>query len=122
MTSTVCQRRRGWQSDFRSFFPLTLGGDQTSWRRSKAPITSMIAAWALAASAGATFAESGCSSRGGPGYRLANGKCVSWAQHERHKTIGDFPAGAACEHPAGCTLETGAGVKRLQHGEVKAAQ
>ena len=67
-------------------------------------------------------ASEGCSSRGGPGYRLTNGKCVSWAQHEKHKAVGDFPAGAACEHPNGCTLETSVGVKRLEHGALKAAQ
>jgi hypothetical protein len=64
----------------------------------------------------------GCSCKGGPGYRLASGKCVSWAQHEKFKGIGDFPAGASCEHPEGCSLETTKGVKRLSRGEAKAGQ
>lgn len=58
----------------------------------------------------------GCSCKGGPGYRLANGKCVSWAQHQKHQSSGDFPAGASCEHPEGCRLETQGGVKRLPQG------
>lgn len=73
-------------------------------------------------SATSAQAADGCSSRGGPGYRLTNGKCVGWAQHEKHKAIGDFPIGAACEHPNGCGLETADGVKRLERGEVKTSQ
>ena len=67
-------------------------------------------------------ASDGCSSRGAPGYRLPNNKCVSWAQHEKNKTIGDFPIGASCEHPQGCSLETAAGVKRLERGQAKVTQ
>lgn len=84
------------------------------------PSTTFVVVALLASSI--AHASDGCSSRGGPGYRLANGKCVSWAQHEKHKAIGEFPAGAACEHPNGCTLETNAGTKRLERGEVKSAQ
>lgn len=36
-----------------------------------------VAALALAAVLASTVAEAKCGSRGGPGYRLANGKCAS---------------------------------------------
>ena len=78
-----------------------------------------IVATALALAPVSAFAEQGCSSRGGPGYRLPTGKCVSWAQHEKHKSLGDFPDGASCEHPEGCVLDTPAGKKRLNTGEVR---
>lgn len=77
------------------------------------------AAVLLAPSIGFAQSCSGCSCHGGPGYRLANGKCVSWAQHEKHQSVGDFPAGAACEHPEGCRLETPRGVKSLTRGEMR---
>lgn len=85
-------------------------------------LAAVITLVALSSCAIAGPAADGCSSRGGPGYRLANGKCVSWAQHEKHTTIGDFPVGAACEHPDGCSLQTKAGLKRLQRGEIKVGQ
>lgn len=31
-----------------------------------------------------THSHGGCGSRGGPGYRLANGKCASWHKHRSH--------------------------------------
>jgi hypothetical protein len=78
-----------------------------------------IAAMASLALSSAAMACDGCSCRGGPGYRLPNGNCVSWAQHERHKAAGDFPQGSKCEHPQGCRLETPQGVKLLETGAVK---
>jgi hypothetical protein len=69
--------------------------------------------------ASAAMACNGCGCRGGPGYRLASGNCVSWAQHEKHKAAGDFPQGARCEHPEGCSLETPQGVKLLEPSVVK---
>ncbi len=74
---------------------------------------------ALVIGASSAYACEGCSCRGGPGYRLPNGNCVSWAQHERHRAAGDFPAGAHCEHPQGCRLESSQGVKLLGTGETK---
>lgn len=67
----------------------------------------------------AAVACDGCGCRGGPGYRLPTGQCVSWAQHEKHKALGDFPSGSHCEHPQGCQLETPQGVKLLGTGETK---
>jgi hypothetical protein len=77
------------------------------------------AAIALSMLNSVAIACDGCGCRGGPGYRLPNGSCVSWAQHEKHKAAGDFPPGARCEHPQGCSLETPQGVKLLEPGAIK---
>lgn len=87
----------------------------------------MISLKKLAATAAAIFlldisggsACEDCGRRGGPGYRLPSGHCASWAQHERQKAAGDFPAGARCEQPQGCRLETSQGIKLLGNGEAR---
>ncbi|MCW2318858.1 hypothetical protein M2322_004427 [Rhodoblastus acidophilus] len=83
------------------------------------PLSWLLIVSALILCLASAYACEGCGCRGGPGYRLANGNCVSWAQHEKHKTGGDFPVGAHCEHPQGCRLETLQGVKLLGNGASK---
>lgn len=47
--------------------------------------------------------ERGCACRGGPGFRLTNGKCASWKQHESYMNKGGYPAGTTDERGASCT-------------------
>jgi len=59
---------------------------------------------AVATILGVTLAEAACGTRGGPGYRGPNGKCVGWAQIGR--VCGNPPTlrcTAEREHPDAAT-------------------
>lgn len=68
----------------------------------------MLASLAMLLSAPSTDAASGCGSRGGPGYRGPNGKCVGWEQLAR---VCGSPPTERCA-PEGSTNESRSSARR----------
>lgn len=47
-------------------------------------------------------AEAGCACRGGPGFRLPDGRCASWKQQHAHTKRGGYPQGTTDERNFSC--------------------